>query len=219
MATDIAARPEEFGEQPTHGRPWGGEPERRIKPRQGPQPLPRRRPQPRAVRAGPGPRPGLLDLSLFDSLAPADPGTLLAVATIGRGIEEPGWRGFTLPALQQRRSPLIATLTIGLGWGIWHIPLSGPLCFIAPLVLAFFSTWLYNRTGSVVVCLVLHASFTPAQDYLTLVPDAAIVDAVILGTYVAVPLALTVATRGHLGHPRSTAESQLPPQHPFTSLS
>ena len=65
----------------------------------------------------------------------------------------------------------------------------------------------------------LHASFTPARDYLTLVPDSAIVDAVILGTYVAVALARTVATRGRLGLPRSTAESQLPPPHPFTSLS
>ena len=65
----------------------------------------------------------------------------------------------------------------------------------------------------------LHASFTPARDYLTLVPDTAIVDAVILGTYLAVALALTVATRGRLRLPRSTAESQLPPRHPFTSLS
>jgi len=159
--------------------------------------------------------------SLLGSLAPAYPGTFLMVATIGGGLEEPGWRGFALPAMQQRRSPVVATLTltIGLGWGIWHIPLYGQLGFIVPLVLAFFYTWLDNRTGSVLVCLVLHASFTPAQDYLTLVPDAAIVDAVILGTYVAVALELTVATRGHLGLPRSTAESQLPPQHPFTSLS
>lgn len=68
------------------------------------------------------------------------------------------------------------------------------------------------------VCLVLHASFTPAQDYLTLVPDAAVVDAVILGTYVAAALALTLATRGRLGLPRLRPESQLPPRHPFTSL-
>ncbi len=158
------------------------------------------------------------DLALLGSLAPAYLGTFLMVATIGGGLEEPGWRGFALPALQQRRSPLIATLILGLGWGIWHVPLYGPLGFIVPLVLAFFYTWLYNRTGSVLVCLVLHASFTPAQDYLTLVPDAAIVDAVILGTYVAVALALTVATRGRLGLRRSKAGSQLPPRHPFTSL-
>ena len=159
------------------------------------------------------------DLALLGSLAPAYLGTFLMVATIGGGLEEPGWRGFALPALQQRRSPLIATLILGLGWGIWHVPLYGPLGFIVPLVLAFFYTWLYNRTGSVLVCLVLHASFTPAQDYLTLVPDAAIVDVVILGTYVATALALTLATRGRLGLPRSTVESQLPPRHPFTSLS
>ena len=159
------------------------------------------------------------DLGLLDGLGPAYLGTLLLVATIGGGLEEPGWRGFALPALQQRRSPLIATLLLGLGWGIWHVTLYGPLGFIVPLVLAFFYTWLYNRTGSVLVCLVLHASFTPAQDYLTLVPEAAIVDAVILGTYIAAAAAaLTLATRGRLGLPRPTPKSQLPPRHPFPSL-
>ncbi|QHO71109.1 hypothetical protein BHD05_09565 [Marisediminicola antarctica] len=158
------------------------------------------------------------DLSRLDGLAPAYFGTFVMVATIGGGLEEPGWRGFALPELQRLRSPVSATLILGLAWGIWHVPLYGPLGFIVPLVLAFFYTWLYNRTGSVLVCLLFHGSFTPAQDYLTLVPDAAVVDVVILGTYVAAALALTLATRGRLGLPRAAPESQLPPRHSLPSL-
>ena len=51
---------------------------------------------------GETPDPGLLG-----SLALGYLGTFLMVATIGGGLEEPGWRGFTLPSLQQRRSPVI----------------------------------------------------------------------------------------------------------------
>lgn len=139
------------------------------------------------------------DLSAVLTLPPAYLATFLFVAVVGGGLEEPGWRGFALPRLQERRSPVVATLILGLAWGIWHVPLYGPAGFIVPLVLAFFYTWLYNRTGSVLLCLILHASLTPAQDLLTLVPDTGVVDLVILGTYVVAALALILATRGRLG--------------------
>ena len=34
--------------------------------------------------------------------------------------EEVGWRGFALPRLQARTSPLIAALIIALFWAPWH---------------------------------------------------------------------------------------------------
>lgn len=46
--------------------------------------------------------------------------------------------------------------------GVWHIPAYGtPLAIVFPLVLAFFYTWLYNRSGSILICILLHESFTP----------------------------------------------------------
>ena len=101
---------------------------------------------------------------------------------------------------------MVATLLLGLAWGVWHVPLYGPLGFVVPLVLAFFYTWLYNRTSSVLLCILLHASFTPAQDHLVLLPDAVAaaeplgtIDFVILGTYVAAVLLLVGLSRGRLG--------------------
>ncbi len=37
--------------------------------------------------------------------------------------EEPGWRGFALPQLLQRYSPLKAGLVLGLMWSFWHLML------------------------------------------------------------------------------------------------
>jgi membrane protease YdiL (CAAX protease family) len=115
--------------------------------------------------------------------------------------EEPGWRGFALPRLQERFSPVKATLVLGLIWGVWHIPLYGPIGFVVPMVLAFFYTWVYNRTGSTLMAILLHASFTPAQDHLILLSeethgttDVAMGLAYLIGLLVIVGL-----TRGRLG--------------------
>lgn len=126
------------------------------------------------------------------------------------GLEEPGWRGYALPRLQQRFSPLKATLILGVVWGLWHLPLGLPNTII-PFILAFFYTWLYNKTGSVLLAILLHASFTPAQDHLLLQPelthgaaDAAIAIAYLVGVIVVVAL-----TRGRFGFDRQANEAYL----------
>ena len=86
------------------------------------------------------------------------------------------------------------------GLGIWHVPLYGPAGFVVPLVLAFYYTWLYNKTKSVLLCILLHASFTPAQDHLLLTADSPLVDAVLLATYLVGAGILIALTRGRLGY-------------------
>ena len=151
-----------------------------------------------AVLAALGQQP---DVSLLVGRIPAYVQTLLITAVIFGGQEEPGWRGFALPRLEERHSPLVATLILGLGWGVWHIPLYGLAGFVVPLVLAFYYSWLYNRTRSILLCILLHGSFTAAQDHLLLSADSPIVDVVLLCTYVVGAGVLIAATRGRLGFP------------------
>ena len=40
---------------------------------------------------------------------------------IGAIAEEIGWRSFFQPTLEQKHSPFISSLIVGLIWGIWHI--------------------------------------------------------------------------------------------------
>ena len=37
--------------------------------------------------------------------------------------EEYGWRGYALPRLLEKFSPITASLILGIAWGIWHLPL------------------------------------------------------------------------------------------------
>jgi membrane protease YdiL (CAAX protease family) len=78
--------------------------------------------------------------------------------------EEPGWRGYALPGLQAKRSPLVAALTIGLLAAGWHLPIifvgaASPVELLAPFSLGIVSSWVYNRTGgSTLLSLIFHAA-------------------------------------------------------------
>lgn len=142
-----------------------------------------------------------VEASLLVGRIPDYLSTFAFVAVLGGGQEEPGWRGFALPRLQERHTPVRATLILGLLWGVWHVPLYGPLGFIVPLVLAFFYTFLFNRTGSIVMCVLLHGTFTAAQDHLILLDDITegVTDVAIGLSYVAGVILLLSLTRGRLG--------------------
>jgi membrane protease YdiL (CAAX protease family) len=73
--------------------------------------------------------------------------------------EEFGWRGFALPRLLERYSPLNASVRLGLIHAAWHIPLffipgmpqtqvSFPLFTLGVVSIAIFNTALYLRTGA-----------------------------------------------------------------------
>jgi membrane protease YdiL (CAAX protease family) len=151
--------------------------------------------------------------------------TLLGLALVGGGNEEPGWRGFGLPTLQQRYSPLVATCILGMVWALWHLPLlatnpdvasgaisSQDILLIAGVTLisitthAFWYTWLINRTGSVLLCIILHASYNAANSLLLLVPVEALQgrsyqSLLLLMTLVLIAsvAGLIVMTKGQLG--------------------
>ncbi len=144
-----------------------------------------------------------VEIGLLAERWPVYLGTFAFTLTLGGALEEPGWRGYALPRLQQRFTPLGATAILGLAWGVWHVPIYGPLGFVVPFILAFFYTWLYNRTGSVLLCILLHASFTPAQEHLLLLRGEVhgVTDLAIGVAYLGGVLLLLVLTRGRLGFP------------------
>lgn len=93
----------------------------------------------------------------------------LAGILIGCIGEELGWRGFLLPNLQRRFSPLASSLIVGALWGIWHLNLTdgltGFLLYnITIIEMSILMTWLFNKTGNnLVLMIVWHFSFNLAS--------------------------------------------------------
>lgn len=151
--------------------------------------------------------------------------TLLVLAAIAGLGEEPGWRGFALPRLQVRFAPVATTAVLGGVWATWHLPLvfvdprfSHGFASVAPQVLlaaltmltialyAFFYTWLYNQTRSVLLCMVLHGGFNAAIGVFPASLDVlqrwtyVSLLAVQCATLLIAVSALVAATRGTLGY-------------------
>lgn len=92
----------------------------------------------------------------------------LALHAIKGPVEEIGWRGFMLPVLQRRMSPLWAGLVIGVIWGVWHLPaffLSGTEhsawsftdFFLGTIALSLIATALFNASkGSILLPALFH---------------------------------------------------------------
>lgn len=89
--------------------------------------------------------------------------------------EEPGWRGFALPRLQQDHGPLLGSLILGVLWALWYLPLFftpwgkgydstgillGLLLFtLTTLGYTFLMTWVFNNTrGSIFITILLHSA-------------------------------------------------------------
>ena len=82
--------------------------------------------------------------------------------------EELGWRGFALPRLLDRYSPLRASIGLGLVHAAWHLPLlfipgmpqanvSFPLFTVGVVAIAIFDTALFLRTeANLLMAIVVH---------------------------------------------------------------
>ena len=95
--------------------------------------------------------------------------------------EETGWRGFALPRLQARTSPLIAALVIGAFWATWHFPFwqaeGQPVStveflvamYIGHILLSVLIVWICNRArGSILVAGFAHAATNTVQAFIHL---------------------------------------------------
>jgi uncharacterized protein len=147
----------------------------------------------------------------------------VAITALITGLgEEPGWRGFALPRLQAKYGALLGILILNVLWQLWHLPniLFQPggvggfaLWTLATIANGFILAWVYNRTGSLLLVLLLHATQNKSASLVsnlvyTLDPTILerpaqfmnqlyVVNAVAVGVVV---LLLIGLTRGRLGY-------------------
>ena len=142
--------------------------------------------------------------------------------------EEPGWRGFALPRLQDRHGPLVGTAVLAVVWGMWHLPnvlfggytgLSFSLWLAGTVASAFIYTWVYNNTAdSILLAALLHGAINGGTTLVTgLLPG--LDDALHLPLYGALAIGFSVAavvlvvtTRGRLGYQAQRAPLEAPPR-------
>jgi membrane protease YdiL (CAAX protease family) len=142
------------------------------------------------------------------------PAYLLPTALLGGGQEEPGWRGYALPKLLERVSPLVASCITAPFWAAWHLPLALStawdgaeeivLMFLYTIPLSIILTWLTGTArGSAIPAILAHAGTNVYGRFVPLPPVT--VGGLTLGftalktiVYAVIAVALLVATKGQL---------------------
>jgi len=145
------------------------------------------------------------------------PANLAVIFLLYGGNEEPGWRGFALPALLERFHPLLATLILGVIHSVWHLPLMNYydttfgwyLFNVIPLTVIF--NWLYIKSRrSVIPVMLLHAGTNAIGNYFP-------IPMVVLGgfgtemflrsvIYWTMAIILIILTKGRLGVQSSNSQ-------------
>jgi membrane protease YdiL (CAAX protease family) len=132
----------------------------------------------------------LFALSLTSPIFTTDDKAAVLLSGIAAGLttvfEELGWTGFAVPRLRLRYGVLTTGLMVGVLWGAWHLlqglwtsgTYSGALPLTLFLPLNFFSgvaqltayrmlmVWVYDRTGSLLVATLMHASLTASTIFI-----------------------------------------------------
>lgn len=100
----------------------------------------------------------------------------LAIGLAAGLFEELGWTGFAIPRLRRRYGVLTTGLIVGVLWAAWHLIVTywasgtvfGPLSLASYLLDPFLllvgyrvlMVWVYERTGSLLLAMLMHASLT-----------------------------------------------------------
>jgi membrane protease YdiL (CAAX protease family) len=145
----------------------------------------------------------------------------LAVGLAAGFLEEIGWTGFAVPTLRRRYGVFATGLIVGVLWGAWHFlgnvaaaeTVSGTLSLSVFLPLILFDllvgsllafrvlmVWVYDRTESLLVAMLMHVSLTASVRILGPVPNEGvslfIYDFALAAVLWAVVAAVAVANRG-----------------------
>lgn len=150
----------------------------------------------------------------------------LLIGLIAGGIEEVGWTGFATPRLLSSWSPLRAGIALGLTWATWHAlaDYAGNIDALGAGWLPYFlvywvvtltayrvlMTFVYAHTRSLLVAMLMHASYTGWQ--LTLSPGTSgaqslIWQALLALAFVAIAAAVAVRERRDSESPERQARA------------
>ena len=138
------------------------------------------------------------------------PANLVLVFLLYGGNEEPGWRGFALPALLERLHPILAALMLGTIHAVWHLPLMSHygttigwfLFNVIPMTIIF--NWFYLKSRrSVIPVMLLHSGTNVIGNFIP-------IPMVVLGgfgtemflrgsVYWVMAIVIVILTKGRLG--------------------
>jgi membrane protease YdiL (CAAX protease family) len=168
----------------------------------------------------------LFALSLTSPILTAGDKTAVLLSGIAAGLttvfEELGWTGFAVPRLRRHYDVVTTGIIVGVLWGAWHFlqglfisgTYAGELALPLFLFMNFFAAvaqltayrvllvWLYDRTGSLLVVTLMHASLTTSTIFVfrPLATGASFLTYVwvLAAAFWVVVAALTLAYGGHL---------------------
>ncbi|HLL62475.1 MAG TPA: CPBP family glutamic-type intramembrane protease [Propionibacteriaceae bacterium] len=124
-----------------------------------------------------------------------------------------GWRGYALPRLLERHSPVMASVVLGLLWGLWHLPTffipgtpqyghSIPAFLLLTTVYSVLLTWLWRPTGgSVLVATLAHGMINVSQGLFLAGVEPSLRYWLLVFSYGAPAVALTLLMRARAPRP------------------
>jgi uncharacterized protein len=150
--------------------------------------------------------------------------TMLVFSALVAWGQEVGWRGLALARSQETYGPLLGSLLVGLGYGLWYLPVflivKGPVALgpfdpglfvlntLGMMAISIIGTWIFNSSrGSIPMMALVHASSLAVQGWLgQVVPGWTIqADYTMMAVLVVMAIGLVAATKGRLGFRWSVA--------------
>ena len=128
-------------------------------------------------------------------------------------LEEPGWRGFLQPHLEEIMHPWAAAICVGVMWAAWHTPLffvtwtsASPVSFLLiEIGVSILIAFAVNSAGmATLVAILMHAAFNASSRFLdpflgqTPTRPYPSGEMVLAGAYLSVAAVIVLLTRGRL---------------------